>query len=298
MRELYEELLARPNVAGCYVGHKRTGRRHTRSLAVVCAVDRKVDAAALAAHERIPDEVSWQRTSREAVGLRTDVQELGESGFQDIVAGPGDTLSNVAFANGPGRVTVSTVGVALRHPVHGKVITTAGHAVQDTPGNVSFAPGQRPAVRLQNLRDDGTRTDFSGELVSSSRVEEADYALILPTDGTPVRNLYHDLDPLGSVPYVAQPADVGKGFFALTADEVKPTTLRGVFGVLNIAGFPMRDLLLTDFVTQGGDSGCALTNANSEVCGLLVGFATVDGVRRSVFMSAFWALSLENAELF
>lgn len=298
VHDLYGDLLARPNVAGCFVGQKRTKNRYASELSVVCAVEQKVEHAELGTGGAVPRTLEWRRNSREDVAVSTDVQRIDATGFHAVAsAGPGDALAGVTFPNLPARVVVSTVGVAIRHPTFGPVITTAGHAVQGGPGTVTYPPRQRPVVRLQNVLDNGSRTDFTGEIARSVRVEEADYALIIPTDGTPVRNLYHDVDNLAGL-FVPQPSDVGKRFFALSPDGLKSTKLRGVFGILTIGGFPMRDLLLTDQVTQAGDSGCALIDPSFRLCGLLVGFAVVDGVRCSVFMSAFWALSMEGAELF
>lgn len=300
VHELYSDhLLGKPNVEGCFVGHKRADGRQTREISLVCVVREKQPEHELPRGHLVPDGVGWSRSSREDVRVRTDVQVVSESGFQQgqVVAGPGDVLASVTFPQGPARAIVATLGIAMRHPSFGLVITTAGHAVQGGPGTVTFPEGQRPVVRVQNVRDDGTRTDFAGAVVRSVRVEEADYALLVPTDGTPIRNLYHDVDSLAGL-HVPDPSDVGKPFFALKAGGLEPTRVRGVFGVLTIEGFLLRDLILTDPVTQSGDSGCVLIDPSFRACGMLVGFTTVDGKQRSVFMSAFWALNIEGGELF
>ncbi len=299
VHELYtEHLLGNPHVEGCFVGHRREGGRRTREIALVCGVREKRPAGELPRGSLLPGNVGWSRNSREDVQVRTDVQEIGESGFQAApVAGPGDLLAGVAFPQGPARAVVASLGIAIRHPRFGVVVTTAGHAVQGGPGTVTFPAGQRPTVRLQNVGGDGARTDMAGEVVRSVRVEEADYALLLPTDGTPVRNLYHDVDSLAGL-HLPDPSDVGKPFFVLKPDGIQPTRVRGVFGVLTIGGFRLRDLVLTDPVTQAGDSGCALIDPSFRVCGMLVGFTTVEGKPHSVFMSAFWALNMEDGELF
>jgi hypothetical protein len=288
---ILSELAARPHVQGCFIGLRRKNGRDTRTLALVCTVREKLPRTRVSRDDLIPRSIAWPANSRETATLRTDVQEGGESGFQAVSAGPGDLLEGVASM-----AVTATVGVALRHPRFGPVVTTAGHAVQDGPGTLEFSEGQRPTVRLRNVAADGSRTALTGVLLRSSRILQADYALIGVEAATPVLNLYHDVNSLGGL-HVAQPEDVGKPFFALTAGGVLPTTVRGVSGVFDIGGFPMRDLILTDAVTQGGDSGCALIDASFRVAGLLVGFTTVEGERRSVFMSAFWALALESSEL-
>lgn len=299
VHDLYtEHLLGKTNVEGCFVGHKRSAGRRTRELSLICGVREKRPAAELGKGALLPEGVGWSRNSREDVHVRTDVQEIGESGFQARpVAGPGDLMAGVTFPQGTARAIVATLGIAIRHPRFGVVITTAGHAVQGGPGTVTYPDNQRPVVRVQNVSDDGARTDFAGEVVRSVRVEEADYALLLPTDGTPVQNLYHDVDSLAGL-HLPDPSDVGKPFFALKAGGLEPTRVRGVFGVLTIEGFRLRDLILTDPVTEAGDSGCVLIDPSFRVCGMLVGFTTVEGKPHSVFMSAFWALNMEDGELF
>lgn len=285
---LLAELADHPHVDGCFIGQKKKGGRLTRSLAVVCTVREKRARGRLSKDELLPRRIEWKFNSREIATLQTDVQEVGESGFQTVVAGPGDLMGRGAVS--------ATIGIALRHPRFGSVVTTAGHAVQDGPGTVEFHPGQRPVVRVQNVAADGSQTEIAGELLRSSRIPEADYALIAVQPGVPVGNLYHDQNSLGGL-HLPQQEDVGKPFFVLTAGGLVKTTVRGVFGQGTIDGFPMRDLILTDPVTEGGDSGCALIDPLFRVAGLLVGFTTVEGERRSVFMSAIWALTLEKSEL-
>lgn len=299
VHELYESyLLQHPHVEGCFVGHRHTGGRQTRELSLICGVREKRPPGELPKGTLLPGNVGWSRNSREDVQVRTDVREIGASGFQaGPVAGPGDLVAGVTFPQGPARAIVATLGIAIRHPRFGVVITTAGHAVQGGPGIITYPNGQRPKVRVQNVGDDGARSDFSGEVVRSVRVEEADYALILPTDGTPVRNLYHDVESLAGQ-HLPDPTDVGKPFFVMKSGGLDPTRVRGVFGVLSIEGFRLRDLIITDPVTEAGDSGCVLIDPEFRICGMLVGFTTIDGRPHSVFMSAFWALNMEDGEPF
>lgn len=297
---LLAELAAHPQVDGCFIGHKRKDGRATRTLAVICAVCEKRPRGKVAKEHLLPRSVEWSVNSRETASVRTDVQELGESGFQSaatatVTAGPGDRIEGLSFG-GQTQAVVATVGIALQHTRFGAVITTAGHAVQSEPGTVEFDAAQRPTVTLRNVAADGTRTGFTGRLLRSARIPQGDYALIEVEEATPVGNLYHDLNSLGGL-HLPQPEDVGKTFFALTSAGVLPARVRGVFGMFTIGDFPMRDLILTDAVTEGGDSGCALVDESFRVAGLLVGFVTIEGERRSVFMSAFWALTLEQSEL-
>jgi hypothetical protein len=297
---LLAELAEHPQVDGCFIGHRRKDGRATRTLAVICAVCEKRPRAKVAKEHLLPRKVEWAVNSRETASLRTDVQELGESGFQTTgtvaTAGPGDRIEGLSVAAGQTEAVVATVGIALQHPRFGRVITTAGHAVQSEPGTVEFDAAQRPTVTLRNVAADGTRSGFTGRLLRSARIPQGDYALIEVEEATPVGNLYHDLNSLGGL-HLPQVEDVGKTFFALTSAAVLPARVRGVFGMFTIGDFSMRDLILTDAVTEGGDSGCALVDESFRVAGLLVGFVTIEGERRSVFMSAFWALTLEQSEL-
>ena len=279
-----------PNVEGCYIGRKTTGKRRLAKLAVICCVRNKVANRELAGNERVPKRLRWPRTRSKAFDMVTDVQSIGETELQQAVAvvGPGDALQ-AAQGNG-----AATVGLAIKHPELGTVVTTAGHAfMKDAGGAIAFPPGM-PAVQIANAGVGAAPGTFNAVPLKAVRVAEADYALLQPA--AEARNLFQDTISMAA-PHWARPEDEGTTLFALTRAGARATVLRGTSGTFTFGGVSMRGLLLTDEVTIGGDSGCCLVDTTSRVWGLLVGVAIVGNERRSVFASANWLLAMERAEM-
>ena len=70
VKRAYEnELLAKANVVGVGVGLREKGGVHTKSVALVVMVSRKVPLSQLAAQDMIPAQIE---------GVPVDVQEVGE----------------------------------------------------------------------------------------------------------------------------------------------------------------------------------------------------------------------------
>lgn len=51
---IYQELIKKPNVFGCYVGKKVKAGNETGSLSIICGVKDKIDKKDLKPEERIP----------------------------------------------------------------------------------------------------------------------------------------------------------------------------------------------------------------------------------------------------
>jgi hypothetical protein len=279
-----------PNVEGCYIGRKMKRGRAQSRLAVICCVASKVPKRSLASTDRVPARLEWPRTRSRKFRMVTDVQPIAGTELQQAAAvvGPGDRLESGA-GNAP-----ATIGIAIKHPGLGIVVTTAGHAfMANAGGTIEFPPGM-PRVRIANAGSAHPATTFEAVPLKAVRVAEADYALLRPT--AEARNLFHDRVNL-SAPHWAIPEDEGTPLFALRRERSQPTVLRGTAGAFTFGGVAMRGLLLTDEVTVGGDSGCCLVDTTSRVWGLLVGVALVGAQRRSVFASPSWVLAMEQAEM-
>jgi hypothetical protein len=296
LRELYEELYGLPNVRGCYVGWKRIGGRATRRLSVVVCVAEKPPARALTRGARVPKQVRWRVATRRTAELPTDVQVVGPGAFQGRpVVGAGDTVSAFGPPQGPPVAAAGTLGVAMRHPRFGAVVTTAAHVLGVRAfGTTTFPDGHEPVVRLHN---GGAGAPVPGRVRRVVMGPSADYALISPPAGLPAENLYVDRDPLGA-PFAPDRQDLGTLAFVLTARGPVRTRLRGLHADLTFDGLPFRDLLLTDFATVGGDSGSCLVDANSRVIGLLEGAIEVGGRIHSAFTPATGPFTLESGEFF
>jgi hypothetical protein len=156
LAQIYADLLKRPNVLGCFIGRKRRGGRATRRLSVICCVGEKVALQNLAPEERLPEEVTWPRGAARLGRLAIDVR---------VLARPFQRAASQA-----------TVGIALRHPTFGDVVTTAGHLVLDTyfdvkagaevgtPGALSGTPpsftvNSLVLGQLQAFKNPATHTD-------------------------------------------------------------------------------------------------------------------------------------------
>lgn len=282
---LYASLLKYPNVEGCYVGRKSRGKRLTTELAIVCCV-RKKGTEGLTAGQCIPKRLRWPRTRRESFDLPTDVREIGASELQQLpaVVGPGDEL-RPSPVNG-----AATIGVAMRHPTLGRVVTTAGHALMGEAAGTLMFDASTPPVRIGNVGAEGS---FSAVPLKAVRMPVADYALLRPV--AEPRNLFQDRFNLSGL-RLARPEDEGTPLFALTRRRLEATVLRGAAGTFTMGGIQMRGLLLTDPVTVPGDSGCCLVDSAFRVWGLLVGLQFIDGKPMSIFASADFVLALETAE--
>ena len=306
--ELYARLREPCGVAGFFVGRKSTGGKWGRRLAIVCCVKNKVPQKKLknlASDACIPPSLTWKRTRTAETALPTDVVEIRDAYFQQTapLVGTGDVLAAAGEDAVSGH---ATIGIALQHPEFGPVVTTAGHAfIRNGEGSLRFDAGAA-GLRIFNAGQGVGANVFNVRPLKAVINAIVDYALLVPTDpGITPRNLFEDTFNL-TEPQFARPEDIGKRLFALTRRGRMPTTLLGVAGALEIGGVSMQGLLLTDRVTEGGDSGCALVDNKFRVWGLLVGAATVSiasstGGQRLVLCSLFapanFVMAMERAEL-
>src|SRR6185295_9328628 len=269
-------LMAHPDVIGCFIGHKRSGREISRRLAIVCLVKRKLLKNRLSTKRMLPDRVAWQLTPNRTSSLPIDVIEVKKPlVHQSALLGPGD------------QIPAATIGIALRHPQFGPVVTTAGHAVP-APGAILSAQSGGQAI--------------SARAVRVTRNERTDHALLHPEPDSPIGNFFRDVSPLGPLHVPDPEHDVGTALWVLPANrDPLPTVCRGVNGqVLTDQGIVMLGLIVTDAVTLGGDSGACLVDSAWRIWGLLVGRFVDSQQQRefSAFVPANRVVFLENAELF
>lgn len=294
LRALYTELLRLPNVTACYIGRKFRDKQALDSLALVCCVTEKVHRRELdPVTERVPRSVSWPLTSRRNGRLRTDVQVLERQFVRQAapIVGPGDLVETA--------VELGTIGVVIAHPGFGAVASTAGHVLLSEdhfPACITYAADALPPVRLQSVDARGAVSLVDGKAVKACITESADYALVALGPAVQRANVYQDRLPLAG-PFIPSTADLNRPLLVLSADRRVPTRFHGLHGTVPFGGTRMWNLLLTDAVTSGGDSGSVLMDFESRVWGLLVGSATVDGRDCSAFMSITVLLDDEHAHL-
>jgi len=256
---------------------------------VICCVDRKVRHRDLDRElEMVPRYLDVTMGGL-AIQLRTDVVEMSPLLPKlGSIAGPGDAITTVN-AN-------ATIGIALTHPVHGPVVTTAGHLVfsQGQVGEQTFSPSDAPAVSLLN---GGAGQVMRGRVLRVVVNDTADYALV-KLDGAPHENLYKDsLQILGI--HTPSGADLlGKRLFVLGHDEPRLARFLGYRGVMSVGNAgTMRNLIVTELATSPGDSGACLVDDTWNAWGLLLGGTVADGIAYSVFTSVLVPVVLESAPL-
>lgn len=295
LRELYDDLTQLPNVGGCYLGWKRTKGRLTRQLSVVVCVSDKVSRRAVPSDGRIPRSVSWKINSRRSGRIPTDVQRIGPGKFQGRpVVGAGDIVAGYTPPGGPPVVVAGTLGVAMRHPAFGAVVTTAAHVFGVRRfGATTFPDGHEPIVRVRN---GGRGEPVVARVHRLVMGPSTDYALLSASD-LPVENLYVDEEPLGA-PYAPDRRDLGETAYVLTERGAVQTRLRGLHADVGIEGLAFRDLILTDYATVGGDSGACLVDADSRVMGLVEGTVEIDGRVCSAFTPVAWPFVIESGVFF
>jgi hypothetical protein len=283
MARLTEVLRKLPHVQGWYIGHKRKEGRHLEELSLCVLVSEKRHVRSLREGDRIPRHFEFHPTSKSRRRIRSDVSVLGgEFVRASMFAGPGDGIVGPA----PG-----TIGMALKHPEYGPVVTTAGHVFTSGTGVETFEPGKCPVV----LKNAGGETgELRGDLLKVAVTDRADYALIRPYDTAACQNVFQDQLVLGQ-PYSPSPEDVASPpeLYVLTARGPITTQLQGVDAELSVGPQGViRNVILTTLCTQGGDSGACLVDSAKRVWGTLVGF----NAQYSVFQSANVPLYFESAE--
>jgi hypothetical protein len=287
---LFDTIRQYPNVTGCFLGRRVHRGRMTPEPAFVCCVARKIRRRELHPKlELLPQHVDV-RIGPKIVSLRTDVIEVPPLMIKVApVAGPGDGIETSSER--------ATIGVALQHPVYGAVVTTAGHLLYSNGqvGEQTFSDVDAPAVLLINAGDGQV---VSGRVRRVAVNDRADYAIVQLDGGMPRANLYHDL--LQIVGIHAPSADdlLGRRLFVLARNNPKPTRFLGYRGVMAVgnAGV-MRNLIVTEFATVGGDSGACLIDDSWNVWGLLLGGTVAQGAAYSVFTSVLVPMVLESAQL-
>ncbi len=278
LMNIYQELMKKPNVVGCYVGKKMVSGKKGSGLSIVCAVKDKIKLKKLKPEEVIPKTVDWLKSSSSPKKLKTDVVKVPDKLEHQTgpIIGPGDKI--IRLSNNER----GTIGLALSHPEFGPVVTTAGHVFNGSVGN------EKVEIRS------GASTVY-GEMVKMDMGPDTDYALIRldESSNAKVENLFNDLYAVGPL-YMVSQNDLGKKMTILTPSGDFDVTLQGIHGHFAWGGVTMTDLILTSWRTAPGDSGACLVTEDYAVCGLLVGNI---GDQFSAFASAYIPVLRENSNL-
>lgn len=257
---------------GYQLGMKRERGRWLRQPSLVFLTEKKgAPQARGIGKTTIPKFLTWQDGKRRH-RMPTDVIEVAaQIELQAAtVFGPGD---GAEF-----RSEVATVGAAVRSPLHGDCLTTAGHLLGG-----SHNVGRQVKVDSGGLRVVAT----AAEVVVSNAT---DYALLKLPMSSPCANLFRDQIRIGPV-FTPTSMDLGTVVHVLDRfGRATPTVCRAVdqrlFGIS--AGF--KGVIVTDPVTQPGQSGGALIDGSNRLWGFVLGAMpgrfSVFAPAQSVFDSA------------
>jgi hypothetical protein len=285
LKGLMDSLLSLRHVSGIFVGRKICDGEEG-GLALCCLVDQKLPKRQLPESHLIPPRLEWSPTTRRRRTIRTDVLETGAFRRQQLVLGPGDQVTT------PGQ---GTVGMVMDHPRFGRVAVSAGHVFVggSWTGTHVYAPGTEPRVSMRNVG--GASQGFEGELLKVVVTEEADYALVRPLGTQSCQNTFRDDIPVG-LPYLPSADDLDKDLYVLSHAGMRATRFKGAQGQIVVGSQGLiRNVLVTQGVTQPGDSGACLIGMDRRVWGLLVGRNEGPGSDLSVFMQVGVPLYLEGA---
>jgi len=280
--ETFGRLRALPNVWGCYLGFKSVSGRSTGEPAIVCVVNKKVAPSRLSGDALVPASHEWSIGRRRKARLATDVIQASPrfraQAGEPPVAGPGDIIVR---ANG----VTGTVGLAVRRGST-TFVTTAGHV---------FADAQ--AGEIATLRNaGGAAVQTPVRLVETRTTVRADCALLVTS--AVAQNLYFDRIQITGVHMPNSVEDLGKPLFVAKASGTQAVRCRGLRGVFTLPnGAVIERVILTDFSTQAGDSGCPLVDPEGRIWGLLRGglFSNTNPV--SIFATAIDLLFEMQVEL-
>jgi hypothetical protein len=287
LRSIYGALLAYPNVAGCFVGRKRTEGVDREVFSIVCCVTEKVRETDLHPLERLPSLIPWPLGTQATAHVLVDVQVMLESGLHaSPIAGSGDSVVGVAAPPGSAsRPAAGTLGLVMNHPTYGSVVTTAAHVFGFPFGiRQAFTPAAAPRVWMRNGTGPNPTLPFEGAVVEVAWTPQSDYALVKPV-GVPVQSVYQDKFPVGKA-FTPDFFETGTVLHALTSQGLRPLRYAGARAVIALGSLPYERVHLAQMgpeLLMGGDSGCALMDSSARPWGLHLGYVNLEKRLYSVF---------------
>jgi len=292
-----DELLARANVVATGIGYKVRDGVRTDELSIVCSVTEKVAAAQLAPADRVPQQID---------GVLTDVVATGV--FRALYV-PTDRLRPAlgGMSIGHHRITAGTLGCAVKR--NGQpLILSNNHVLANendaSPGDPILQPGPidggtDPADRIAILdrfvpivpTEQESSCAFANAMASVSNavarlfgssarlraVSErvvtnlVDAATAAPIDPAWVSG---EISGIGAIAgqsraELGMPVRKSGRTTGLTAGEIEQVdvTVDVQYGAGKIARFI--DQVMAGAISQGGDSGSAVLDADGNIVGLL-----------------------------
>lgn len=265
-------------ISSSYLGFKYTDGQRTGRLSLVCAVPRKKPLAKVNSFEQIPAKLKYEFDSKRKT-IVTDVVTMSGKFSYQAVYNPGDILQDAMTGIN------ATVGAIARHSVHGKVLVSAGHFGNDVGGKGSVV----------QLHDNSTRgSAVSCEIADSKLDEYVDYSFLQPRAEQSGSEFNLVDSQLTSAYFPTAKIDLKLQLYVIARAEALPVTCMGINMYHPVSSqFVLRNLIITNCVTQAGDSGAALVDRYFRIWGFLRGAI---GNQFSVFMPAVSILSRENLQ--
>ncbi|MED5621842.1 hypothetical protein [Ideonella sp. BN130291] len=160
------------------------------------------------------------------------------------------------------------------------------------PGDVSSANGEVSSIGA--VVQSGVNR-IACNVIERRQKGSVDYALLSPTGSARLDNLFRDQVRIGPV-YTPGPADLHRTVYLLHGDGgIRRTRCSGVNGSFNAPGATYNNLILTDAVSESGDSGGALVDDGNRLWGFLLGRLDV---RFSFYVPAQIVLDVAGVSLF
>ena len=296
--------LAKKNVNGLGVGEKWTNGINTHEQAVVVLVSKKEDTAALHPSDVVPSTIN---------GIKTDVIEVG-----NIVPHTFNGTARVrpiqpGYSVGSLLVTAGTIGAFFKDGDGAIVGLSCNHVVagvnQDKPGDVIVQPGLydqsswsgnvvgnlkhfRPLVGAGqwsfNAADwtgiYGYNVDDSG-IFTVANPTSAGYVTAIPGLGEVAG--FNDIVTVGQT---LQKVGRTTGLSSAAVIATGATVTVNYGGNLN---YQFRDQIITNNMSQGGDSGSIVLDQSMNIVGLLfAGSNTITIHNRIRYPRASWGLQI------
>jgi hypothetical protein len=297
LREHRELLLARPNVVAVGVGHKTTGGQRTDAVCIVCSVARKLPAQRLSARDVVPVALD---------ALPTDVMETGA--FQALQSRTGRLRPAPGGVSiGHRDVTAGTLGCLVRRGGE-RFILSNNHVLANSNAGAAGDPVLQPGVhdggrfpedQIATLADfvpirfaespsdcslaRGMATllnGFAGLLESRTRFRtvrpravenRVDAAIARPGLDADVSDEILELGAISGLAKLELGSPVRKSgrTTGLTEGRIEQidVTVDVSYGAGRIARFT--EQLMAGAMSQGGDSGSAVLDAENRLGALL-----------------------------
>ncbi len=280
------------DVIGMAVGYRERTGRITDELALIVYVKpgrKEKDKDSYARHQRIPDRV-WLDVGGKRVWLPVDLieSEVGKP-QRDIPCGR--SVGNVNLNQNTGSVGWVARRISNDEPVfcsnYHVLLPLPAHSTQTT---LTFSGSPTQETISPSIFDGGkTNRDEIGEVILGRRDQTVDAAIIRPAAGvTPLPRVV-GIGNYGAARFIT-PEDLVDGIEVQMRGRSTTEPARG--RVVQYPGqFPfeysdltnpllMLDLIVTDIVTQAGDSGSVLLDRDLRPLGILLGL----GSDRSYFL--------------